>query len=141
MKFIFSITFLLCAHIALGQQENFWHTLAQVNFKNTKDKNGYNTELPIFSKYLKSFQGKRITIKGFVIPLEEVGGGKFMLSSLPFNLCYFCGAAGPETIVEVETKEKVKFSTKPIVMQGILVLNDTDPNHHIYLLKNAMLIN
>ena len=123
------------------QQENFWHTLAQVSFKNVKDKNGYDAELPVFSKYLKTFQGKKVQMKGYVIPLDEVGGGKFMLSSLPFNLCYFCGAAGPETVVEVETTEKVKFSTKQITMEGIIVLNETDPNHHIYILKNAKVLN
>jgi hypothetical protein len=137
---LISILFLFSLH-ATAQQENFWHTLAQVSFKNAKDKNGYDAEVPIFSKYLKSFNGKKVSIKGYVIPLEEVGGsGKFMLSSLPFNLCYFCGAAGPETVVEVETKEKVKFSSRQITMEGIIVLNETDPDHHIYILKSARLI-
>lgn len=124
-----------------AQQENFWHTLAQVNFKNVKDKNGYDTELPVFSNYLKSFQGKQVSIKGYIIPLDEVGSsGRFMLSSLPFNLCYFCGAAGPETVVEVDTPEKIKFSTRPITLQGTIYLNDKDPNHHIYVLKNVRLV-
>lgn len=141
MRFFLFALLLTCSN-AFAQQENFWHTLAQVSFKNTKDKNGYDAELPVFSKYLKSFNNKKVTIKGYVIPLEEVGGsGKFMLSSLPFNLCYFCGAAGPETVVEVETTDKVKFSTKQISMEGIIVLNDNDPNHHIYILKNARLLN
>ncbi len=123
------------------QDANFWQTLAQVHFENKKDKGGYTVEVPVFSNYLKTFQGKHITLKGYVIPLEEVGGsGKFMLSSLPFNLCYFCGAAGPETAVEVETTEKVKFSSKNIVMEGTLMLNDRDPNHHIYILKAARLV-
>jgi hypothetical protein len=75
------------------------------------------------------------------VPLEETGGkGKFMLSSLPFNVCYFCGAAGPETVVELETSEHLKFSTKQIFMEGILFLNDRDPDHHIYILKSATLI-
>lgn len=136
--------FLLSAILLLtpATQENFWHVLAQVSFKNVRDKNGYDTELPVFSNYLKTYQGKKVTIKGYVIPLDEVGGdGKFMLSSLPFNLCYFCGAAGPETVVEVETSDKVKFSSKQIIMEGTIVLNETDPNHHIYILKNAKLVN
>lgn len=125
-----------------AQQENIWHVLAQVNFTTVKDKNGFETEIPHFSSYLKSFHGKKVKVKGYVIPLDEVGGsGKFMLSSLPFNLCYFCGAAGPETVTEVETTEKVKFSTKQIIMEGILVLNASDPNHHIYILKSAKLVN
>lgn len=135
------ISLFLAVHSLHAQQENFWHTLAQVNFKNIKDKNGYDAEVPVFSNYLKTFNGKKVTIKGYVIPLDEVGGdGKFMLSSLPFNLCYFCGAAGPETVVEVVTVQKVKFSSKMIVMEGILTLNESDPDHHIYILKGAKLV-
>lgn len=141
MRCTFTIV-LFTVIFSASAQENFWHTLAQVSFKNVKDKNGYDVELPVFSNYLKSFNGKTVTIKGYVIPLDEVGGtAKFMLSSLPFNLCYFCGAAGPETVVEVDTREKVKFSTKQITMEGTIVLNETDPDHHIYILKNARLLN
>ncbi|MBL7859410.1 MAG: hypothetical protein JNM57_17085 [Cyclobacteriaceae bacterium] len=141
MKRLSFLLFLSFTTIVYSQDKNFWHTLAQVGFENKKDKNGYDVELPVFSKYLKSFQGKQIELKGYVIPLEELGGqGKFMLSSLPFNVCFFCGAAGPETIVEVETTEKIKFTTKPITMGGTLMLNDRDPNHHMYILKTAKLI-
>jgi hypothetical protein len=126
---------------AKSQPDSFWHVLAQVNFKIEKDKNGYETEVPVFSNYLKTFQSKKIKLKGYVIPLDEVGpSGKFMLSALPFNLCYFCGAAGPETVVEVITNDKVKFSSKPVVMEGTLLLNATDPNKHIYVLQKARLI-
>lgn len=124
------------------QDTNFWHTLAQVSFKNKKDPAGYDVEVPVFSNYLKTFGGKKVRIKGYVIPLEEVGeSGKFMLSSLPFNVCYFCGAAGPETVVEIETRERVKFTTKQIIMEGTIILNETDPDHHIYILKEARLVN
>jgi hypothetical protein len=124
-----------------AQEQNFWQVLAQVGFENKKDKNGYDVEVPAFSKHLRTFHGKKIRLKGYIIPLEEMGGqGKFMLSSLPFNLCYFCGAAGPETVVEVDAVDKVKFTTKQIVMEGTLILNDKDPNHHMYILKSAILI-
>ncbi|HEY3401976.1 MAG TPA: hypothetical protein VGK59_01235 [Ohtaekwangia sp.] len=140
MKWCF-ICLVLISASAFGQDNNFWHTLAQVSFENKKDKNGYDVETPVFSKYLKTFQGKKVKLKGYIIPLEELGGpGKFMLSSLPFNLCFFCGAAGPETVVEIESTEKVKFTTKPITMEGTLMLNDKDPDHHMYLLKQAILI-
>lgn len=128
----------LCAHA----QENFWTTLAEVGFENRKDKEGYEVEVPLFSKHLKTFQGKKIKIKGYVIPLAEVGEqSRFMLSALPFNLCYFCGAAGPETVMEIDSSEKIKFTTKAIVMEGVLMLNDKDPNHHMYILKSAHLTN
>jgi hypothetical protein len=133
---------LLCSFTFSYQSDNFWQTLAQVRFENKKDKNGYDIEYPVFSKYLKTFQGKQIRLKGYIIPLEETGGkGKFMLSALPFNLCYFCGAAGPETVMEVKTTEKIKFTTKPITLEGKLILNDSNPDQHIYILESAQLIN
>jgi hypothetical protein len=122
------------------QEGNFWNTLAQVGFEKSRDKDGYEVEKPKFSKTLQAFHQKKITLKGYIIPVEEVGGGeKFMLSMYPFNLCYFCGAAGPESVVEVETAEKITFTTKQIVLEGILILNERDPDHHIYILKSASL--
>lgn len=123
------------------QDKNFWQTLAEVSFKK-ETRNGYEFEVPQFSKYLKSWNGKKVRVKGYVIPVGEVGdASKFMFSSLPFNVCYFCGAAGPETIMEVETNEKIKFTSKSIWMEGVLILNDKDPDHHMYILKSATVIN
>jgi len=122
------------------QDKNFWQVLAEVRFIKEK-KNGYEMEVPLFSNHLKSWNGKMISLKGFVIPVGEVGDeSKFMLSSLPFNVCYFCGAAGPETIMEVESTENVKFTSQAIWMEGILQLNEKDPDRHIYILKAAKVV-
>jgi hypothetical protein len=123
------------------QEKNFWQVLAEVSFKK-ESRDGYEVEVPQFSKYLKSWNGKKIRLKGFIIPVGEVGdASKFMFSSLPFNVCYFCGAAGPETIMEVETNQKIKFTSQSIWMEGILILNEKDPDHHMYILKSATVIN
>lgn len=125
-----------------SQEPNFWDTLAKVRFENRKDKSGYDVEVPVFSPPLAAFHHQKITLKGYIIPLEELGGqGRFMLSSLPFNLCFFCGAAGPETVVEVQTSLKIPFTAKPITMEGTLLLNDKDPNHHMYILSAAKRLN
>lgn len=138
MKVFSAVAF--CILMTFGQNENFWQVLAEVSFVNEKDAQGYTIEKPVFSKYLKTFNRKKIVLRGYIIPLEESGGkGKFMLSSLPFNICYFCGAAGPETVVEIESLEKITFTTKKIAMEGTLLLNDSDPDHHIYILKSSTL--
>lgn len=138
------IILLLVSAIAIEadcQTQNFWQTLAEVGFQTYRDKNGALVETPNFSKNLKSWDGKRIRLKGYVIPVNEVGDqNKFMLSSMPFNVCYFCGAAGPETVVEVEAMEPFHFSTKPIWIEGVLYLNTEDPDHHMYILKSAHLL-
>jgi hypothetical protein len=134
------ILFLNVEPLPAFQDKNFWHTLAEVGFRKEM-RNGYEVEVPMFSNHLKSWNGKKIKLKGYVIPVGEVGDeNKFMFSSLPFNVCYFCGAAGPETIVEVESTEKVKFTSQSIWMEGILQLNEKDPDQHIYILKAANVI-
>lgn len=127
--------------IVRSQNLNVWQVLAEVGYKTRKDKAGNIVETPVFSKNLKSYNGKKIRIKGFVIPINEVGDqDKFMLSSLPYNVCYFCGAAGPETVIEVVSDDGIRFSSKAIWVEGILYLNDNDPDHHMYMLKSASLI-
>lgn len=119
-------------------QNNFWQVLAEVGFQSKKNKEGHIVETPVFSKNLKSWNGKKIKLRGYVIPVNEIGDqDKFMFSSLPFNVCYFCGAAGPETVIEVDSDEKIGFSTKPIWLEGILYLNEKDPDHHMFILKSA----
>jgi hypothetical protein len=126
--------------ICRAQNQNFWQVLAEVGFQTRKDASGTIIETPVFSKNLKSYHGKKIRLKGFIIPINEVGDqDKFMLSSLPFNVCYFCGAAGPETVVEVESDESIRFNTKAIWIEGYLFLNDSDPDHHMYVIKSAQL--
>lgn len=127
---------------AYSQSQNFWQVLAEVGFQTRKDADGTIVETPVFSKNLKSYNGKKIKLKGFVIPINEVGDqDKFMLSSLPYNVCYFCGAAGPETVIEVDSDDGIHFSSKAIWVEGILYLNDSDPDHHMYMLKSAQLFN
>lgn len=140
MRYLCVAVLMFASVLVVAQETNFWHVLAEVGFKKTKMPGG-EMEVPIFSAHLKEYQGKKIKLKGYVIPVSETGDeSKFMLSSLPFNVCYFCGAAGPETIVEVEANQKVKFTSQAIWMEGILYLNEKDPDHHIYILKSARII-
>jgi hypothetical protein len=131
----------LLAMPAAAQPKNFWNVLAEVGFEKKKDVNGFWMEVPQFSQHLQSFNNKKIQLKGFVIPVGEAGSGKFMFSMLPFNVCYFCGAAGPETVVEVETTQKIEFSTQALVLEGTLQLNASNPDRHIYIFRSAVRVN
>src|SRR5262245_34882771 len=117
--FIISILVVLFSAQSVVAQENFWNTLAEVGFEKNKDANGYEIEKPLFSKHLKSYHGKKIRLRGYIIPLNEVNNaGTSMFSALPFNVCYFCGAAGPETVVELQVNQSIKFTSKPMTIEG-----------------------
>ncbi|HMQ00204.1 MAG TPA: hypothetical protein PKC24_10515 [Cyclobacteriaceae bacterium] len=140
------ILFIICfsfSFIAVAQMpENFWQVLAEVGFESKLDKQyGYEIDVPKFSRGLQAWNGKQIKLKGYLIPLSELGDKQvYMLSALPFNLCFFCGGAGPETVIELDIKEKLKFSTSAVLMEGKLELNASDPEHHMYILREAKLV-
>ena len=67
-------------------------------------------------KSLKDIEGKKISITGYFLDLDP-DGKWFMISKNPFATCFFCGGAGPETVIELirfENKGK-KFKTDDIV--------------------------
>jgi hypothetical protein len=55
-------------------------------------------------------------------------------------MCFFCGNAGPETVMEVFSKDKVKYTTDLITIKGTLSLNDSDAMRLMYILKDARLL-
>jgi len=140
--FSFVITLILFESFAQVQNINYWNVLTDVGYETKpSEENGFQVDAPKFGKRVSALNGKKISLKGYLIPLAELGGkNQYMLSSLPFNSCYFCGGAGPETVVELQTKQNIPFTTKAIVMEGILLLNDNDIDHHIYILKDSRVI-
>jgi hypothetical protein len=127
--------------IAQTTSINYWNELADVSFY-VKPVDGYEIELPKFGNRAIALQGKKISVKGYLIPLSESGrDSRYMLSSMPFSSCFFCGAAGPETVIELLLKQKIKFSENAIVVEGVLVLNDKNIDRHMYILKDASIKN
>jgi len=114
---------------------DIWKTLSTVEYENVP--NRYFPQ-PLFNKDIKALEGKRVTIKGFIIPLDDTKKQvNFMLSMVPFSHCYFCGGAGPESMIEVKALTAFEYTAKPVQVSGILKLNATDENHLFYILEEA----
>lgn len=94
-------------------------------------------DMPVFSDTLKKLNGKLVTIKGFVIPMEY-GSKTFALSKSPNSSCFFCGQGGVETIIIVNCKNRpIDFPNDAFIrMTGKLVLNNSF-NDFIYTLSDA----
>ncbi len=138
-----ALLWLLFALPAVGvAQVNNWQQLADVRFKTRKDASGlYDIDYPVFGPKAKALAGTRIRLKGYMVPLDNLLGDRyFVLSSLPFNVCFFCGGAGPETVVEVFTTEEVPFTDDTIWVEGRFELNADDPERMMYLLKEARVV-
>lgn len=124
------------------EQENTWKTLARITYKKEFDElMGFKIDKPVFGDKVKALAGKEVTIKGYIIPVEGYKSHKeFILSAYPYNMCFFCGGAGPETVMEVTSTEPVKYQADAVYLKGILKLNADDINRLMYFLEDAELV-
>jgi len=99
---------------------------------------------PLFSDSLRLLDGCLVELGGYALPLEETGMDTILiLSAFPYTQCFFCGNAGPESVAEVvwrrERAERLPMDER-IRVRGPLHLNDQDPEHMQYQLKEAELL-
>lgn len=123
----------------LLSQKDLWKTLAKVTYKKEMDEFlGFKIDKPVFSQQVKELEGKEVTVKGFIIPVEGYKGHtEFVFSAYPYSMCFFCGGAGPETVMEVKSKEPVEYTAESIILKGRLHLNGEDINNLMYRLEDA----
>jgi len=131
--------FMICSVFVVKAQEKLtWKDFADINFEPEYNET-YEVHflMPTFGKKIQSFKNKRVSITGYFLDIS--GSGEiFLVSQNPMSSCFFCGAAGPETIIEVNFNEKPSFKTDQIVtITGILELNRDNVDHCNYILKKA----
>ncbi|MCI5080453.1 MAG: hypothetical protein MRY78_02105 [Saprospiraceae bacterium] len=146
MRWLFVLTFLGLFYLpsTLASQSSdpiklSWDLLSDVTFKSVyMEEHATNYLIPTFGEGPLAFENKEVIISGYFIPLSK-DNQRFVLSKSPYASCFFCGAAGPETVVEVEFVGKTpKFRLDQYLnMKGTLVLNKDDINHFNYVLKEA----
>lgn len=138
----FSLAFIIGNIYGQNTEKSTWQKLAKITYTKQYDELlGFKVDIPVFSNDIKGMAGKEVEVKGYIIPVEGYKSHtEFILSAFPYNMCFFCGNAGAETVMEVYAKEAVKYQTESIVIKGILELNDTDINQLMYILKDAVIV-
>ena len=116
-----------------------WETLRDVSFKKK-----WNTEekmfvlYPSFGQKVSAMKDKEVSLTGYMIPVD-IDANYYVLSANPYSACFFCGQAGPESVVSVKFKKITKrFNTDDrVTVKGILKLNADDINDLNYILEKA----
>lgn len=123
-----------------GYRKLSWDLLANVDFEvryypEIKDSLLY----PNFAPSVQALAGEPIFISGYVIPLEP---GVYFLSKNPFASCFFCGNAGPETVMELDLVDRDALYANDDfhTFKGTLRINDTDIDHLNYILEEAEVV-
>ena len=140
---LIGVVFLFGASLNLLSQQNTWKTLAKISFKKQYDElMGFKVDVPVFSEDIINLNGQEVIIKGYIIPVEGYKSHKeFIFSAFPYNMCFFCGGAGPETVMEVLAKNPVEYTAEQVTLKGKLELNDSDINRLMYALNDAEVVN
>ena len=130
----------LIFNIVDAQEYLDWGALADVEFQEIHDTNSGLTLLEAtFSDWLISMDGKEVSITGFMIPLDPFGTS-YVLSMNPNSSCFFCGGAGPESIIALYLKPAAvdRYETDDYsTFKGTLQLNKLNDKHFTYVLLNA----
>jgi len=140
-KYLLLLTFglLFFADSAFAQKEINWNFLADYDFElRYNDETELYFRFPLFSEKVKKIAGEEVEISGYMIPVD-VEANYYVISAFPFANCFFCGGAGPESVIELEMKpghRRYKTDEK-VTMKGKFKLNSVDIYQLSYILEEA----
>jgi hypothetical protein len=116
-----------------------WEMLRDVTFK----KKWYAEEsvymlYPTFGPSVQKMSGKTVELTGYVLPVD-LEANVYVLSAFPYSACFFCGGAGPESVVALKFKKNGrKFKTdERRTFRGTLKLNADNIYELNYIIADA----
>jgi hypothetical protein len=124
--------------IPAGFEELTWQKLADVEyearwFEEINDSLLY----PHFGAQVKAAENNKVYVSGYVIPVSYE---RYVLSANPFSSCFFCGNAGPETVMELalnQYEDQMFFTDEFRTFTGTFRLNNEDTEKLNYILEGA----
>ena len=142
-KYILLSLLLLSFSFTLSSQTIItWEVLKNVEFNEvwSEEFQAYYM-VPKFGKTITALDGKEIQIRGFIIPVDIVQD-YYVLSANPYSSCFFCGQAGPESVMEIQMIKQYDGlrMDQVITFKGKLRLNVDDIYQLNYILEDAQVI-
>ncbi len=135
----FIFFFLFISKLSFSQIEISWQDLEDVEFSDMYiDSIGESVLWPHFGFNVRELDEKEVSLSGYILAIDP-DKHYYVLSKGPFASCFFCGAGGPETIVELSLKsDKHSFYMDEFAtIRGVLKLNTDDIYRCVYILGDA----
>ncbi|MEL6696497.1 MAG: DUF3299 domain-containing protein [Bacteroidota bacterium] len=136
---ILLVIFSFSTYTLKAQVDVSWMQLERIEYE-LRDESGSGFSLPIpkFSNEIKNLEGKKVRVKGYVIPLN-IEGTEYAISAYPNASCFFCGSAGQESVMRLTLKDKrVKYNVDEFLeFEGELKLNYL-PDDLMYALEGSV---
>ena len=128
--------------IVQSQKVITWDVLKNVEFDEiwSEEFQAYYM-VPKFGKTIQALDGKVVQIRGFIIPVDIVQD-YYVLSANPYSSCFFCGQAGPESVMEIQMVKQYDGlrMDQVLTFKGKLRLNVDDIYQLNYILEDAEVV-
>lgn len=136
LVFLFACAF---STVSFAQKEVSWSVLMDISFKDIYlESEDMYVYYPVFGQKQRELDGQQVTVSGYIIPID-VELNQYVLSAFPFSACFFCGAAGPESVMAIyfQKGNKTYKTDQRVTLTGTLMLNETDVDELVYILESA----
>jgi hypothetical protein len=134
--YLFVVTLALLAVVpdAAAQTAVSWDTLAKVRVVVQQD----GQRGPEFDPEVRRLAGQQITVRGFMLPLEQGAQQQnFLLTVVPMADCFYCLEHGPGSMLEVRAARSAAYTYARVAVTGRLELVLDDPLGMYYRLVDA----
>lgn len=106
-------------HLPLDDSTALWRDLVQVRLSGPDG-------TPQFPARVTALDGKPVTVRGFMVPLDEaVSHRRFILAANPVS-CPACQSPAPATMLQVQSLRPVPETQAPVLLTGTLRLRPND---------------
>jgi len=139
---LLSLVFISFSFTLSSQTIITWEVLKNVDFDEVWSEEFQSYYMvPKFGKAITALDGKEIQIRGFIIPVDIVQD-YYVLSANPYSSCFFCGQAGPESVMEIQMIKQYDGlrMDQVITFKGKLRLNVDDIYQLNYILEDAQVM-
>ena len=141
-RILIALTIIFSTSFGFSQTNITWDILKDVKFEDkwSEEFQAYY-QVPKFGGAIKGLDGKEVIIKGYIIPVDVIDD-YYVLSANPYSSCFFCGQAGPESVMEVQMSERNQELKMDMVLtfKGTLRLNADDIYQLNYKLEDAKVV-
>jgi len=125
---------------ATGWEELTWRSLEDVEFKDVyvEELDAYYWK-PTFGQSIEDLEGQDVYITGYMIPVD-LDEDFYVLSRYPFANCFFCGGAGPESVIDLrfaDSDHRTYQTDERLTFHGKVRLNADDVYQMNYILEGA----
>ena len=115
-----------------------WKLLGVIKFVKKPHKEYGEVNYPVVNPKLKSLHKKKVVMTGYIVPIDNTN---YALSKNVFASCFFCGKAGPETIIGLKFKNPKRYKTDQYVtVEGTFRVNEANVDDWIYNMDDVTVV-